>query len=350
MGGREPFVEDRPGPFEPPRKATDQQQRGSSHGKRASAGCQRARQAELAGAAVSCAWLPDRVENRLGRIGLWAPLRLWTNAGPAARDIAAELEGLGIEAIWLGNGPDALDTVGELLQATRTVHVATGVLNVWAHSADATAGHYLTLRRQHPGRTLLGLGSGWRPDSPDAPSPYTKIVRYMDDLEIAEVPCEERILAALGPRMLELAARRSTGAHPFLTTPDHTHRAREILGHGPLLAPEQMVVIETDEHTARAVARNALEFYLTKPNYAASLRRQGFSDGDLAAGGSDRLVDALVAWGSLDTVLARVDQHRQAGADHVAIQVLTPDTHGVPAHLRRLPHIEYRELAAAITQ
>lgn len=289
------------------------------------------------------------MENRLGRVGLWAPLRLWVNEGPATRDIAAELEELGIDTIWLGNGPHALDMVGALLQATHTVRVATGVLDVWAHPVGPTADHYLALNQQYPGRTLLGLGSGWRPDSADAPSPYTKLVSYLDDLDAAEVPGEKRILAALGPRMLELAARRSTGAHPFLTTPGHTHRAREILGDGPLLAPEQKVVIETDARTARAIARSALNFYLTKPNYAASLRRQGFSESDLAAGGSDRLVDALVAWGSLDTVLARVDEHHRAGADHVAIQVLTANTHAPSAERRRLPHREYRELVAALS-
>lgn len=148
--------------------------------------------------------------------------------------------------------------------------------------------------------------------------------------------------------MLALAAKRSLGAHPFLTTPEHTRVAREILGAGPLLVPEQKVVLEPDPVKAREIARGALDFYLTKPNYAASIRRLGFGEDDFADGGSDRLVDALVAWGDMDAVLERIAEHHQAGADHVAVQVLTGQSDFGTAEQRRLPRREYRELARAL--
>ncbi len=179
-------------------------------------------------------------------------------------------------------------------------------------------------------------------------SPYRELTQYLDHLDAAGVPADARILAAVGPRMLALSAARSRGAHPFLITPEHTASARTALGQGPLLAPEQKVVLEADPSTARAIARQALEFYLSKRGYATNLRRLGFSEDDLADGGSDRLVDATVAWGDADTVLARIAEHHQAGADHVAIQLLTWETDSPDRTQRRLPRAEYRRLAEAL--
>ena len=165
---------------------------------------------------------------------------------------------------------------------------------------------------------------------------------YLDALDKTDppVPADARVLAALGPKMLRLAAERAAGAHPYLTTPDHTRQAREILGPEPLLAPEQRVVLETDPAAARELGRRHLAIYLQLPNYTNNLRRMGFTDDDFAGGGSDRLVDAIVAWGDVDALVARVRAHHDAGAAHVCIQVLTADP-------RALPLTEWRTLAVA---
>jgi probable F420-dependent oxidoreductase len=284
----------------------------------------------------------------VGPVGLWAPVRLWANAGSAAADLAVEIEEAGFGALWLGNGPDVLAALAGLVAVTRRLTVATGVLNVTAHPPAEALAAWSALAPAARGRVLLGLGGGW-------PAPHAGMNRYLDALDGTvepvplPVPPRSRVLGALGPRMLELAARRSAGAHPFLVTPEHTRRAREILGSGPLLAPEQKVVLERDPAVARDVARRALDFYLTKRNYAVTLLRLGFTEDDLTGGGSDRLVDALVAWGDVDAVLARVHEHHLAGADHVAVQPLTADTDFIPAERRRLPVAEYRRLGEALT-
>jgi probable F420-dependent oxidoreductase len=285
----------------------------------------------------------------LGRVGLWAPLWLWVQEGDALPAAAAEIEQLGYGTIWLANGDRVLELAGAALAATRTVTVATGIVNIWVHPAETVAAAHATLAATHPGRWLLGLGNGPRSAEQWQLSPYRVMVDYFDALDARGVPADQRLLAAVGPRMLALAAARSRGAHPFLTTPEHTAAARAELGPRALLAPEQKVVLETDPQRARAVARQALEFYLPKRGYSTNLRRLGFTADDLAGGGSDRLVDAVVARGDADAIRARVQEHLAAGADHVAVQPLTAGTDAPELDRRRLPRDVYRELAPALT-
>jgi probable F420-dependent oxidoreductase len=283
----------------------------------------------------------------IGRIGTWSPLALWGNEPDGGAAAAAELEELGYGAIWLGNGPTILDTVATLLAATDRITVATGVLNVWAHEAEHVAGRFAGLATAHPHRVLLGLGSGPRDATQTRSSAYRKMTGYLDELDALGIPAGQRVLGALGPQTLTLAAARSAGAHPFLTTPEHTRDARHRLGPGALLAVEQRFVLDTDAMTAREIARDDLEFYLPKPGYRRTLQQLGFTDEDFLGGGSDRLVDALVVHGDADAVLARVQAHLAAGADHVAVQPLTPDTHIASAN-RMLPREQFRLLAAAL--
>jgi probable F420-dependent oxidoreductase len=194
---------------------------------------------------------------------------------------------------------------------------------MWATPAAEVAASYHRLNDAHGGRFLLGVGIGHPEATREYRSPYETIVRYLDDLDAAGVPREGRALAALGPKVLRVAAERTAGAHPYLTTPEHTREAREILGEGVLLAPEQKVVLDTDPGRARALARDSLDRYLALRNYVNSWKRLGFTDGDVAGGGSDALVDALFAHGDAAAVAARVSGHLDAGADHVAVQVLT---------------------------
>jgi len=269
----------------------------------------------------------------LGRVGVWSAQLRYGDRG-AIREAAAELEDLGYGALWVpgGAGGDVLGDCARLLDATRRVVVATGILNIWMHdAADVAAGHQRLAR----GRFLLGLGVSHAllvDRTGTYERPLAKMREYLDRLDAASppVPVAERVLAALGPRMLELARDRSAGAHPYLTTPDHTAVARAVLGPGPLLAPEQKVVLETDAGRARAIAREALAIYLRLPNYTNNLLRSGFTTDDLAGGGSDRLVDRVVAWGDVETVAARIGEHFAAGADHVCIQVLLPDRAAMP--------------------
>lgn len=286
----------------------------------------------------------------LGRIGVWAPLRLWSQEGPGLAEAAAELEELGFGALWIANGPTMLDVASTVLSATSRIAVATGIVNIWAHPVASVAAQYAGIAAQHPERFLLGLGNGPREPAQWQQSPYDRLVEYLDHLDAAGVTAQERLLAAVGPRMLALAAGRSRGAHPFLTTVDHTAAARAALGEGPLLAPEVKVVLESDLATARAIARQALDFYLTKRGYAGNLRRLGFTDDDLTGGGSDRLIDAVVAWGGTEAVRRRIGEYHQAGADHVAVQLLTWRTDAPEPAERRLPQAQYRELAAALVQ
>jgi probable F420-dependent oxidoreductase len=272
----------------------------------------------------------------LGRIGVWAPVRLWENEGAGLAAAAAELDELGFGAIWLGNGQAILDVASSILDSTSRITVATGIVNIWVHDADSVAARCTELAVRHPGRFLLGLGNGPREPAQWRLSPYQRLVDYLDRLDA--VPPYARVIGAAGPRMLALAATRSRGAHPFLTTPEHTQQARQILGPGPLLAPELKVVLDTDPTAARATARQALQFYLAKRGYTTTLRRLGFADADLATGGSDRLIDAVAPFGP--GALARIHEHLEAGADHVAIQPLTTNP--------ELPRDQYRQLAQAL--
>lgn len=284
----------------------------------------------------------------VGSIGIWSgPLRRG-DPGETA-EAAAELEELGYGALWIpgGRGGDVFADVERLLAATDRVVVATGVLNLWMHDATEAANGHDRLAAAHGRRFLLGVGVSHHPAVAEAgmvyERPLARTRSYLDALAATRppVPRDELVLAALGPRMLELARDRTAGAHPFLVTPEHTRRAREVLGEGPLLAPEQKVVLDTDPARARETGRAALARYLALPNYTGNLRRLGFTDADLGGGGSDRLVDALVAWGDEETIAARLREHHDAGADHVPIEVLRPD----PAELARE---DWRRLAAAL--
>lgn len=272
---------------------------------------------------------------QLGRIGIWTA-HVWGDRGDA-RAAASQLDQLGYGALWFPNRPDIFELARDLLDATSHITIATGIASIWTHPASEVAATYHALTRAYPNRFVLGLGvSHAHLVNRDQPNryerPFTHMRAYLDALDAAPtpVPAAERVLAALGPRMLQLARERAAGAHPYLVTPDHTQGAREILGTGPLLAPEQAVVLETNPDRARAIARAHLSVYLRAPNYTNNWLRLGFTPDDLINGGSDRLVDALVAWGDRDTIRERISQHFQAGADHVCLQVLTADRAATP--------------------
>ncbi len=267
------------------------------------------------------------------------PLRgtgIWSGAlrfsDPAAiADAAAELEELGYSCLWIPDvGGEVFGAVRLLLESTRKLTVATGVLNLWMHSPEVTAAAHDLLQADYGDRFLLGIGVGHaaRIDSV-MPGRYRRPLRamnrFLDGLDDAPVPLPRggRVLAALGPKMLETAAGRAAGVHPYNVTPEHTAQARAVLGPDALVLPEQGVVLTTDPEVGRWVGRTYLQGYLTLPNYVNNMRRMGFGDDDFAGGGSDRLVDALVVWGDEQTIKARLDEHRAAGADHVCIQVLS---------------------------
>jgi probable F420-dependent oxidoreductase len=212
-----------------------------------------------------------------------------------------------------------------VLDATERIPVATGIVNMWREDAATVAESYRRVSGRHAGRFLLGVGVGHREATQEYHKPYDKMVDYLDRLEAAAVPREDVVLAALGPRALTLAAERTAGAHPYLTTPRHTDQARHLIGRDPLLAPEQKVVLETDATLARAIGRPVVSRYLTRINYRNNLLREGWAETDLETGGSDRLVDALVLHGSSEDIAAGLTAHLDAGADHVAIQVLGDD-------------------------
>ena len=257
----------------------------------------------------------------LGRIGIW---RHPSGLGP---ELAAEVEALGYGAIWVGGSPDGdLAVVESLLGTTDHIAVATGIVNVWKDDASIVGASYHRVTARYPGRFLLGLGIGHPEATRQYQRPYATLVSYLDELDELEVPAEDLVLAALGPRVLELAADRTAGAHPYLVTPEHTRRARQILGSGPLLAPEQKVVLETDPEKARGIGRPRVRNpYLGLTNYLTNLRGLGWTDADFADGGSDALIDALVAHGDAEAIGRGVTAHLEAGADHVAVQALGPD-------------------------
>ncbi|MDQ6697847.1 MAG: LLM class F420-dependent oxidoreductase [Actinomycetota bacterium] len=286
---------------------------------------------------------------RLSGTGIWSSALRYGDAGQAAVQ-AAELQGLGYTALWIPDvGGDLFGPLATLLGATTTATVATGILNVWMHTPDEAAAHHASLTAEHGPRFLCGIGISHRPliDHVKSAGAYQKPVAtmaaYLDGLDAAEVPMSEddRVLAALGPKMLELARTRTAGTHPYLVTPELTARARAGIGPAGLVASEQGVVLDTDRRRARATARLHLKTYLGLANYSNNWKRQGFTDDDLADGGSDRLVDALVVWGDEATIAKRVQQHRDAGADHVCIQVLTDDPAAFPAE-------QWRALAPAL--
>ena len=283
---------------------------------------------------------------RLSGVGVWSgELRRHEDEGER-RDAAAELEDLGYATLWIpgGQGGPVFHDANVLLEATREVSVATGILNIWRHDPEETAAERAQLDDAYEGRFLLGLGVSHAPLIEEYAKPLTAMRDYLDSLDAAApiVPKDERVLAALGPKMLALAAERSAGAHPYLVPVDHTHRAREILGPDALLAPEVGVILENDERRARDIGRYQLDRYMAMPNYVNNWRRFGFGDDDIANGGSDRLIDALFGWGDVEAIAERIEQHFDAGADHVCIQVLRREG------AEGLPRDEWRELSAAL--
>lgn len=287
-------------------------------------------------------------------VGVWSGGLRFGDAGERA-GAAAELESLGYTALWVpgGAGGDVFGDCRPLLDATERIPVATGILNLWMHEPADVAAAHAELTTDHPGRFLLGIGisHSMLVDSQE-PGRYSRPLattrEYLDALDSAAppVPVAERALAALGPKMLELARDRTAGAHPYLATAEHTRAAREVLGAGPLLMPEQPVVLDTDPVTARATGRAHFEIYLQLVNYTNNLRRLGFTDDDFTDGGSDRLVDSVIAWGDEAAIARRVQDHFDAGADHVCIQVAT----GVRGGVTALPNEQWRALAPALSE
>lgn len=245
---------------------------------------------------------------------------------------ATEIEALGYGAVWVGGSPPAaLSWVEPILQATTTLCVATGIVNIWSAPAQRVAESFHRIEAAYPGRFLLGIGVGHAEMISEYRKPYNALVEYLDRLDDYGVPANRRVVAALGPRVLGLSARRSAGAHPYLTTPEHTARARELIGPSAFLAPEHKVVLTTDSARARTVGRQALDMYFNLANYRNNWKRLGFTNDEVSRPGSDRLVDAVVAYGTPDAIAARLNEHLLAGADHVPIQVLTEDDNLVSA-------------------
>jgi len=260
----------------------------------------------------------------LGRFGAWLAFR------SLAPELAAQIESLGYGAVWVGGSPEAeLDWVDPALAQTNSLQLATGIVNIWSAPAPAVAQSYHRIEKAYPGRFLLGIGVGHREHTEEYVKPFDALVNYLDELDEAVVPTSRRVLAALGPRVLKMSAERSAGAHPYLTTPQHTAKAREEVGSSVFLAPEHKVVLTTDVDEARRIGRQTVEHYLGLSNNVNNWLRLGFSEDDVTKPGSDRLIDSVVAYGTPDAIAKRLNEHLEAGADHVAVQVLggwTPET------------------------
>jgi probable F420-dependent oxidoreductase len=284
----------------------------------------------------------------LSGVGVWSHHLRYGDPAQSA-EAAAELDELGFTALWIPDvGGPVLDSVDHLLSSTKHTVIATGILNLWMHEPSDVAARYASLTKTYGERFLLGIGCSHAPlVDAEEPGRFRKPLAatrsFLDALDAAEqpVPVENRVLAALGPKMLQLSATRTRGAHPYLGTPDHTRQAREVLGDGPLLLPEQTVILTEDRAEARAVGTDWLRTYLGLPNYANNLLRSGFTEDDLSSI-SDRVFDAIIAWGDEEAIRRRVNEHRVAGADHICVQVLTADP-------QEFPREQWRRLAAALT-
>jgi probable F420-dependent oxidoreductase len=292
---------------------------------------------------------------KLAGTGLWSA-ELRHGDPQEAADQAAELDELGYSALWIPDSSgDVFRPLNNLLGATKRTVIATGILNLWMTEPSDTAAGYAASIAAHGDRLMLGLGVSHQLliDGAKEPGTYqrplAKVRGYLDELDALPnqgVPAGNRMLAALGPKMLALAAARTCGTHPYLITPEFTAYAREMIGEGPLIAAEQGAVLESDPEKARAIARKGLAIYLMLPNYTNNWLRLGFTEADLANGGSDRLIDALFVWGDEEKIESRVRQHFDAGADHVCVQVLTA---GDAAGGRMQAPIEqWRRLAPAL--
>jgi probable F420-dependent oxidoreductase len=278
----------------------------------------------------------QRLRRRMGRAGIWMPPA--QRFGLDAAATAAAIERAGFGSVWVGGGhaePDAFRRLEPWLAATERLIIATGIANIWARSPSEMFGGAAGLEDQSPGRFVLGLGVSHAPLVARLGQTYERPMeamrKYLDELEhpashagYPEAEAPPLVLAALGPRMLRLARDHTDGAHPYFTTPEHTASARSVLGSSPLLIPEQAVVLSSDRAEALAAGRAYTTRYLQMPNYVSSLARLGFGPGEVAGGGSDRLVEAIVPYGP-EQAAARVREHLQAGADHVVIQPLGDD-------------------------
>jgi probable F420-dependent oxidoreductase len=281
--------------------------------------------------------------NVFGRYGVWVSRRLWPDDPNLIASAAQELEGLGFGSVWIGGSPpDDLHLVESILAATNRLVVGTSIVDIWRSRGEALAASQHRLTRHYAGRFVLGVGSGHAPTAESLGQAYvqplTKLREFLTD-KLRSVPDDERMIAALGPKALATARELTAGALPYLTPPAHTADAREILGPDRLLIPEQKVFLGADPAQARTVARRVTTSYLALPNYTTMLRRYGLTDEDLTGEGSDKFVDSAVVWGDADAVRQGIDAHLTAGADHVALQVLSDDTSD------HLPQEEWREMA-----
>ncbi|WP_078280323.1 LLM class F420-dependent oxidoreductase [Mycobacteroides franklinii] len=255
-------------------------------------------------------------ESNLNRYGVW-------KGGPVTPEQARAIEDLGYGSVWIGGVfTSDLAYVEPLLDATENLTVASGIVNIWTSPVDEIAAAFHRIEATHPGRFLLGVGAGHPEASAEYRKPYDALVEYLDGLDAAGVPKERRALAALGPKVLKLSADRTAGAHPYLTTPEHTRQAREIIGPDALLIPEYKVVLSTDAPSAREIGRRTVDFYLQLSNYVNNWKRLGFSEEDVTSPGSDTFIDAVVAHGTAEDIAVRLNEHLDAGADQVLIQVL----------------------------
>jgi probable F420-dependent oxidoreductase len=288
---------------------------------------------------------------QLGTFGVWQPSHLTTAA------MARDIEEIGFPTLWIGGESSDLVHASELLDATDNLIIGTSVVNIWRSALAVTAEAYLRIVERFPGRFLLGVGVGHREQTASYVQPIAAMNRFLDVLDLRGVPVRDRVLAALGPKMLELARQRSGGVIPYLVTTEHTRRARAVLGPDLLVAPEQKVVVDGYADRARAMARPRIKHpYLGLINYTNNLRRLGFTDADLAGDGSDELIDQLALHGDAETVARGLRAHIDAGADHVQIQVIGsahqshPDVPDVYLQVYdRQVFDAYRALAAALS-
>ncbi len=284
----------------------------------------------------------------LGKVGIWSMELRFTPDRGAVADAAAELDELGYGALWVPGGIDdqVLGDIGRYLDATKRIVAATGIINIWKQTPADVATWFKAQAPEHQSRTMLGLGVSHLPligDEWTKVKPLTQMRAYLDGLDAAGVPRENLSLAALGPKMVALSGERTAGAHPYLVPPEHSAIAREILGPGKLVAPEQGVVLATDPDIARGAARKALDHYRYMPNYRNSWLRLGILEADIDAL-SDGFIDTLFAWGTPEKIAERVKAHHDAGADHVCLQVIPTNPDGGLSAARAA----WRELAAVL--
>jgi probable F420-dependent oxidoreductase len=274
----------------------------------------------------------------LTRFGIWTTYRAIgvENVVQAARLV----QDLGYGAFWLGGSPE-VDELRPLLAATETLVAATGIVNLWKSDPATVAAEADAIERDYLDRSLIGIGAGHPEATSDYARPRHATIEFLDALDAAPAPLprERRVLAALGPKMLDLAGERSLGSHPYFTNVEHTAFARDRLGSGRLLAPELACVVDTDVERARASARDYAATYLGLSNYTNNLRKFGFTERDIADGGSDRLIDAVIPHGSAAEIAEVVHAHLEAGADHVCLQ---------PVGVSGVPRDQWTALARAL--